>query len=325
MRERHLLQRVVLSALLLGLAAPAALAQPPGRVNGVVRDDEEQPVKGATVTAQNENFGASFTATTDDKGRFTVIGLRAGEWTFIAQAPGYSVTGGRMNVRAASNLNAPMLFTIRRTGPGAGGALEKITAKDLQSQLAAAEALFEQKKWDDAIASYRTIITSAERASPDGGQIRSPLIFLNLQVAAAYVEKNDLTRAKAAYEDLLRVDPGSEKAIVGLAQVAVQQGDANAAEETLRRAAEGETPGREVFFAMGDLLANAGRGDEAADWFRKASASDPYWGKPLYRLGQLASAKGDASTSTTFMERVIAVDPRSPEAALAKNALQSSR
>jgi Carboxypeptidase regulatory-like domain/Tetratricopeptide repeat len=325
MRERHILLRAILSTLFVAIVAGTAVAQPPGRVNGVVRDDEEQPVKGATVTAQSENFGASYTATTDDKGRFTVIGLRPGEWTFIAQAPGYSVTGGKMNVRAASNMNAPMLFSIRRTGPGAGGALERITAKDLQSQLAAADALFNQKKWDDAIAAYRTMIASAERVSPDGGPIRSPLNFLNLQIAAAYVAKNDPTRAKAAYEELLRADPTSEKATVGLAQLMLLQGDSAAAEATLRRAAEGEAPGREVLCALGDLMADAGRDDEAADWFHKASASDPYWGKPLYRLGQLASAKGDASTSTTFMERVIAVDPRSPEAALAKSALQSSR
>lgn len=315
MRERPFLRRIILIALSLMLVAGGAAAQAPGRVNGVVRDDDEQPVKGASVTARNENIGASYTATTDEKGRFNLIGLRPGEWTFIAQAPGFGAAGGKMSVRTASNLNAPMLFTIRRTGPGAGGALERLTAKDLQTQLAAAEALFSQQKWDEAIAAYRALMATAP-----------PLSFLNLQVAAAYIAKNDVPKARAAYEELLKVDPASEKGAVGLARLELQAGDAAAAEATLMRAAQNEEPNREVLFELGSLMAGAGRADEAAEWFRKASASDPYWGKPLYRLGQLASAKGDTAASTSLMERVIAVDPTSPEAALAKSALgQSSR
>jgi tetratricopeptide (TPR) repeat protein len=313
MRERETVLRPVLGALLAALFAGTALAQPPGRVNGVVRDEDEQPVKGATVSAQNDSFGSSFTATTDDKGRFAMIGLRAGEWIFIAQAPGYAANGGRMNVRAASNLNPPMVFTLKRNGPGAGGALEKIAAKDLQERLAEADALFGQRKWDESIAAYREIMAGAP-----------PLVFLQLQIAAAYIGKNDLERARASYEELLKADPASEKAIMGLAQIDVQRGDPKAAEATLRRAAEGESPGREVLFALGDLAGSDGRQDESAEWFRKASAADPYWGKPLYRLGQLASARGDAPASTEYMRRVIAVDPSSPEAALAKSALAQS-
>ena len=48
------------------------------RVGGIVRDDAGQPVKGATVTAEDPNVGQALTATTDDKGRFTIIGLRSG-------------------------------------------------------------------------------------------------------------------------------------------------------------------------------------------------------------------------------------------------------
>ena len=71
-----------------------------GRVGGTVKDESGQPVKGATVTAQNPNASpSSFTATTDDKGRFSVIGLRGGMWTFSAQAPGFAPESGKLNVQ----------------------------------------------------------------------------------------------------------------------------------------------------------------------------------------------------------------------------------
>ena len=218
------------------------------------------------------------------------------------------VDGSR--VRAASNLNPPMTFTLKRTSPGIGGALERVSARDLQGSLAAAETLFDQKKWDEAIAAYRSILSSAP-----------PLNVVHLQIAAAYLGKQDYERAAAAYNDLLKVEPSNEKAAVGLAAIKSQQGDTKAAEEALMRAAQGPETGREVLYALGDMTGAAGRHDEATEWFRKASLSDPYWGKPLYRLGLSAMNGGDPPAAAKYMEQVIRVDPASPEATLARTAL----
>lgn len=316
MRERYAAAAVFLGALALSVfvgSLGVALAQPPGRVNGVVRDEDDQPIKGATVTAQNANIGVSYTASTDEKGRFIILGLRPGEWAFIAGSPGFASVGNRMNVRSASNLNPPLLFVLRRNGPGAGGALEKVTAKDLQNQIDSADKLFTQKKWDESIAAYRSIMSAAE-----------PLAFLNLQIAAAYVAKGELPRAQAAYEDLLKVDATNDRAIVGIAEIKQKQGDAAGAVEFLTRASQAEGARREIFFALGELSATAGKADDASQWFTKAAQVDPYWGRPLYRLAQIASDKGDKAAADGFMQRVIAVDPSSPEAAQAKGALGQS-
>src|SRR5438552_16727597 len=68
-RHRRLsVVRLVLGGLaLLGMAGGAAAQT--GRVGGVVKDDSGQPIKGATVLAENPSASPrSFTATTDDKG-----------------------------------------------------------------------------------------------------------------------------------------------------------------------------------------------------------------------------------------------------------------
>lgn len=313
MRERQFTLPVFLTVLCVTLYAVVASAQPSGRVTGVVRDEDGEPIKGATIAARHENSGTNYTAHTDNKGRFNIIGLRFGEWIFIGSSPGYSAAGAKMQVRMNSNLNPPIQFSLRRTGPGAGGALEKLTAKSIQEQLAAAEALFNEKKWDDAIAAYRKIMTAA-----------APLAFINLQIAEAYIGKNDVMRAEAAYEDLLKYDPTNERAVVGLAELKLHQGDRRGAEAILMLAAQSEEPRRDVLFHLGELSNDTGRKDEAWEWFRKASAADPSWGRPLYRLAELSSARGDAAGATQYMERVVAVDPLSPEAALAKTALGQS-
>jgi tetratricopeptide (TPR) repeat protein len=301
--------RLVLAAVLTAALAADAAAQV-GRVSGIVKDDSGQPIKGATVTAENPTIGpATYNATTDDKGRFTIIGLRAGQWRFSAFAPGHAGDAGDMSVRFGSP-NPAITFTLRKNGPTAAAPLGNITARDLQSQLGAADALFNQQKWDEAIAAYRTIMA------------RTPaLSVINLQIAAAYRNKKDYDGAMAAYRALLEVDPGNERATVGIASASLENGDPAAAEATLLAAAESSTAGRDVLFNLGEVKLARGQSDEAARWYQKAADADPSWGKPRYKLGLIAMKAGDRDAATRFMDGVMAVDPISPEAALARAAL----
>lgn len=301
--------RASLVVLLIAALSGTAAAQV-GRVGGVVKDDSGQPIQGATVIAENSNLGPNtFTATTDDKGRFTMIGLRSGRWRFIAHAPGHAANAGEMPVRFGTP-NPPLTFVLRRNGPGPASALGSITAKDLQTQLAAADALFNQEQWDDAVAAYRAIMAKTPALS-----------VINLQIAAAYRNKKDYEAAMAAYNALLSVDPGNEKATIGISATLLDSGDVEAAEATLRKAAEAATAGREVFYHLGEVTFAKGDLEQAAVWYERAGRLDPSWGKPLYKLGLIALKKDDSGGAAQFMNNVLAVDPISPEAALAKAAL----
>ena len=310
MRQRSIARLLTLFALFVLSFAAQAAAQV-GRVNGVVKDESGQPLKGATVVAQNSNFGQSLTATTDDKGRFTMIGLRAGTWQFLAQAPGFAVDAGQMPVRMGAP-NPPIQFVLKKTGNAYYGALGGITSKDLQGDLAAADALFKQARWDDAVAAYRAILEKAP-----------PLTDIQLQIAAAYRGKKDYASALNAYDTLLKADPANQKAVVGIASMNLERGDAKAAEDALLRAAQADGASREVLFNLAEITLARNDAAEAERWYQKAMSADPYWGKPVYRLGLLAVKKGDAANATKLMAQVIAVDPTSPEATLAKTSLES--
>src|SRR5262245_50762891 len=111
MFHRLHLSRAALLALFVAAASTAAAQT--GRVGGTVKDEAGQPIKGASITAENPNASpSSFTATTDDKGRFSIIGLRTGRWTFSAQAPGYTPEAGQMNVQTIGAPNPPLTFTL---------------------------------------------------------------------------------------------------------------------------------------------------------------------------------------------------------------------
>ncbi len=310
MLQRRVVARVIGGVLAVLSLAGIAAAQN-GRVSGVVREAGGQPLKGATVTADNQSIGQSFTATTDDKGRFNMIGLRGGEWRFIAQAPGYSPEGGLLNVRTGAP-NVPITFDLKHSGVAFFGALGGVSSKDLQADLAAADALYSQQKWDDAIAAYRAII------------VRVPVVTaINLQIAAAYRNKKDYDGAIAAYNELLKTEPGNDKATIEIAMTELERGNPRKAEEVLLQAAGQTDAPREIFYGLGEVKLAENDAAAAASWFEKASAADPFWAKPLLKLGEAAMKKGDSAGAARLLARAVEVDPTAPEAVTAKTVLAS--
>lgn len=311
MRQRiHFLSGVIAAIVVTFIAADASAQT--GRVGGQVKDDAGQPIKGATITAENPSASpSSFTATTDDKGRFSIIGLRTGSWTFTAQAPGFAPEQGKMSVQTIGAPNPPLSFTLKKgsggAGAGGGGALGGMAAKDLQAELAAADALYNAQKWDEAVTAYRAIMTKAPSLS-----------VINLQVAAAYRNKKDYDAAIAAYNELLKADPNNDKARIGIGMTNLEKGDIEAAETTLQAASQSVNATREVFYNLGEVLFAKGKTDEAVAAYTRASQMDARWGKPLFALGKVALNKGDTKGAITSFEKVIEVDPTSPEAAQAK-------
>jgi tetratricopeptide (TPR) repeat protein len=282
------------------------------RVSGLIKDETGQPIKGATIRADNPDAPlGTITAATDDKGRFAIIGLARGEWTFTAEAPGYQPQFGQLNIQRVGTPNPPLMFALQKAPVRVPAGIEGLTAKDLQQQLTSAEELYKQRKFDEAIAVYRTILNGAPS-----------LAVVNLQIAAAYRNLKDYDKATAAYTDLLKAEPDNLKAQVGLALTSLEKGDAQAAEQMLTRVAETPAPGRDVLYNLAEIKLAKNQTDEAAKLYRRAADADTSWGKPLFKLGKIAMDRGDTETALKALAQVIAVDPTSPEATQAKATIE---
>jgi tetratricopeptide (TPR) repeat protein len=305
--------RIALAACLTAALASSAAAQT-GRASGVVHDETGEPIKGATVRAENPvGQPTSYTASTDDKGRFIMVGLRPGNWTFTVEAPGYDSQAASLRIQAQGMPTQPLLFSLARTFGGPVEALGALSPKDLQAALAEADQLFNDKQWDDALARYQDILARAPALS-----------VINLQIGAIRREQGKYDEAIAAYRALLDASPGNSKALVGLAMANVERGNLDAAEAPLLAAAtSGESPNRDVLLALGDVRAARGDADGAATWYRRAAEADPYWGRPLYKLGRQAMDRGDTATAITLMRKVLETDPLSPDAVEAQAALST--
>ncbi len=300
----------LLAALLLVALAGNAAAQT-GRVAGVVKDDHGDAVKGATILAENPDASpSSFTASTDKKGRFAMIGLRSGVWQMRAMAPGYAPDGGELKVLTLPTVTPSVAFSLQKliVPPSALGTT---APKDLQAALAGADALYNNQQWDEAIAAYSAILKESPAVS-----------MIELQIAAAYRNKKAFDSAIAAYNALLKTDPNNERAKIGIARTNLEKGDLDTAERTLETTAQAPGATREVFYDLGEVKLARSMTDEAVKAYERAARVDPTWGKPPFALGRIALDKGDTVTARRYFQTVMDVDPVSPEGAQATTMLR---
>lgn len=192
-------------SLLLTLIAPAASAQ--GLVMGRVRAADGAPIEGAKIRAQNLQNGRSVDEETDGNGRFAFIGLSRGQWVFAVDKFGYEPSQGETYVTRTRRTTLSFVLEVNPFAPPipTTGVLAGIQAGEIQQELSAAHALFDQGDYDDAIDAYEVILDRVPT-----------LTSLNLQIGHAYLEKRDYTRARAAYRAVPADTPAAEEAAAAL-------------------------------------------------------------------------------------------------------------
>jgi len=216
------LRSVTTTALaVLSLAAPAAAQT--GRATGTVRDQAGKPIRSATIRADNPAaYPPKVTSTSDDKGRWAMIGLGSGEWRFTVEAAGYVAQTGAVVVRSAGT--APLAFVLPRDPGPVPGALDK----NIQQQIAEANAQRDQGRLDQAISAYQEIRSKNQK-----------LTGVNFLLADAYRRKAAIERDPAAkrtllqqaigaYDELLKTDASNERARTELDSVRADAASANA-------------------------------------------------------------------------------------------------
>ena len=310
MRRFHPLYAAI---VVLCLAVPAAAET--GRVGGVVKSTDGKPIKGASVKAENPNASPSeFTATSDDKGRWSMIGLRSGTWKFTAEAPGFMPQSGQASVRTIGAPNPPMEFTLAPGATGGGSAL----SKEVQAELKAADDLRNAGQFDQAITAYQAIKTK-----------NPSLTMVNMVIGGAYrqkaVKETDKAAKQAAYDqaiasyqEMLKADPNSERAKMEIGMTYMQAGNLDAAEKSLDPVAQSPSASREVFYNLGEIKFNKGDAPGAEAMYKRAADMDASWQLPKLKLGLIAFSKGDKDTAIKIFEGIIATDPNGAEAAQAK-------
>jgi tetratricopeptide (TPR) repeat protein len=196
--------RIAVVVILIALSATTAWAQ--GRIAGIIKDEAGRPVKGATITAHNADHSPStYTASTDQRGRFGMLGLRRGVWTISIQCPGYEPVRSQVDVQTLRPNRPVEVRLVKGLEPAPAGPLERLSAKDIQQRIDSAEAKASSGDIDAAVVAYREILTRVPA-----------MTSIYLRLGALHERKSDPAAALAAYRELVRLEPSNDRALAAI-------------------------------------------------------------------------------------------------------------
>jgi tetratricopeptide (TPR) repeat protein len=256
------------------------------------------------VLAENPSATpSSFTATTDDRGRYSIIGMKSGTWKVTASAPGFQASSGQVPIRTIGQPNPPIDFVL---APGVAAAASGLP-KEIVAEVEAAEAKFQAKDYDGAITAYQSILGKAPK-----------LTRLNVAIARAYRAKKDVKSAAEWYEKALAADPNDTSGRTELAMMYMEQGQLDTAREKLMAVAETTGATREVFYSLGEIERARDKADDAGKWYQRAADTDANWAKPYIGLALVAIQKGDIPTAIKQLEKATTTGSDAADQATAK-------
>jgi tetratricopeptide (TPR) repeat protein len=292
--------------LLVTGASELAAQMGTGRVAGTVKDTEGNNVAGAKVMAEMTGTDFQLEATTDDKGRWAILGFRKGNYAFTFTAKGY----------------VPQQFSTQVSGlgknPNVNVVLEKMTsgqafaAGEAADLMKAARDLYDANDFTGALAKYQEIITEY-----------SDIYQINLYLGNCNRELGNLDEALENYNAVLAEEPLNTVALVNVGDVYVRKGDFESAvtyfEQALEQAPEDEVLPfnvAEIYFDQGDVAG-------AITYYKRAAEVKADWVEPQLKLGYAYINMADMENAAIHFKKVIEMAPDTPQAAVAQAALDS--
>jgi tetratricopeptide (TPR) repeat protein len=117
--------------------------------------------------------------------------------------------------------------------------------------------------------------------------------------------------ARIEYVAAIASDPLAGEGWVNLAGVLLDDGNASAGEEVLRRGAQLNPTFSKPLFVLGEIALHRGSKEEARDFFFRALSVDPNDSEALFELGLLSLQEGRLEEAENLLSRAATVEPSS--------------
>jgi len=314
--KTHLLKNLgfmlILGLLASGLAYPQA-GRGLGRIGGVVVDTDDKPIEGAKVTiVYSQDESMKHETTTNKKGEWAFLGLGTGNWNMTASVKGFLPISRALYVSQLS-VNPRVTVRLQRTATGGGGIIQDETTYVF---LEKANQLFKEKKYDEAIASYREFMDK----NPAAYQV-------SLSIADCYQEKGEIEKAMELYNKIIeqaKTDQAMGKEMTAKAQAGIgncylKQDKLQEAQDYFKQSVD-NTPNDEILaYNVGEIYFKNNKFDDALRYFDLAAQIKPDWPDPYLKLGYVYLNKADNANAISKLEKFLSLEPEGERAANAKN------
>jgi tetratricopeptide (TPR) repeat protein len=323
------LKKTFVWCIALLLLAPALFAQAwrgNNRLAGSVVDQKTgAPVKNAKVTLRIQKGGSGGPElTTDEKGKWSVLGIAAGGWDLDVNAEGYVTKKLSVGLHENERL-PPMKIELEPAAapqPAAAAAADEASeqvsiggttvTKEVAAAVEAGNGFLKNKQFKEAVEQY-------EKAYP----ALSANPALKVALARAYYGSGDLKKSIALLDEAYKADPANVGNAMLLAQLSLEDGQLDKGKQILEALPASALTDPTAFVNVGILLMNKKQPAAAREYFSKAITIAPNAVEGYYYRGLAAIQMGKAQEAKPDLQKVLAIAPDGPEAKDAREYLKS--
>jgi len=285
-----------------------------GRLEGTVKDPDGKPLEGATIKLDNPERGGGPTATTNDKGKWAVLGIVAGRWEVLVSLDGYVPTQHYITLPSESARMKPIQSTLEPAKPAG-------PPPELMEQLQRADGLYQKDDYAGARAAYEQALgtySNMEGFDATSDQAKAFLSELHRQIARCYSQEGNYEKELEHLEYLLEVDPGNQDVRLIAAQEAIRGGLKERGEQLLAGLDTTAVKDPALFFNIAVLYLNQSDQASAIPFLTKSIEVDPTFVDGYYQRALANFALQKLDEARADCEKVIELAGDSEQGATAK-------
>ncbi len=315
--------------LLLTVAIPSSAQDwaGRGRAHGTVKNEDGEPIAGATVKMflRREDNGPE-PKVTDEKGKFAFGNLTGGPWTVYIDAEGYKGVAATMNVTQFGATKAASIVLARdpRSSIGTGDKL-----LDAGDYAGARAAYLQAMEGLDEVGGARLRSRVGDTYLKEGNleaakkEFRQALAYLapteqshvRISLGNAYQAAGEFSQARAEYLQAAEMLDGEAKATV-LTQIArgyYSEQNFDQAIEVLEQAVELSPGNVQAIQVLADILTQQGREAEAATYLAQLPEDQKLPTDMVLNIGIRLFNEGNTEKAIEYFERAVKEAPDNPE------------
>jgi tetratricopeptide (TPR) repeat protein len=322
MRATTQARRIIsVSALTLALVITGLFGQEGrgmGRLAGIVVDEAGNPVEGAAVSLEYLQLANKLATTSNARGQWAFIGLGKGVISLTVTKEGFLPATIQLDISGVKRNAEPKIVLKKPTGD-----VKKEGLTDASKEiLLQGNALFEEKKYAEALALYQDFIAKF----PDLSKVR-------LNIANCYIELQEYDKAIAEYQkvlDILGAEPPEKRDVKLTGQIYAGIGDAYLrqnkfpeAEQFFKKSIELDPADHALAYNVAEIMMQAGNADEAIRYYETAIRIKPDWPKTYLKLGYAWLNKGNIKIALEAFAKCVEIGPADdPDVVQAKDIIK---
>jgi tetratricopeptide (TPR) repeat protein len=174
----------------------------------------------------------------------------------------------------------------------------KRVGKSVDEEVKLAFALAKEKRYDEALWSFKAILQSeptAKRAHLGAGNM--------------LLKQKRYDEALVHYQELMRLDPLQAKAPLGAGKIYLKQGNLEKAQESFQDAVNLAPNSTQAYISLGQVLTRQKKYDEAIEQLRKALRIDPQLMRVRVLLAQVYRKQGNLAKTISELKSALNIDP----------------